>query len=97
MNTSGVLPFSRGFTNVAIYAVCPGFITSRWFVDGVGQEAYDKIKATSEQRAPLKTATTPEDVAQAVWWLVAGARTVTGDLLKVDAGVHLGGGNRKLG
>ena len=81
---------------IRVNAVCPGFITSRWFVDGVGQEAYEKIRATSEQRAPLNTATTPEDVAQAVWWLVAGARTVTGDLLKVDAGMHLGGGNRKL-
>ena len=75
---------------IRVNAVCPGLITSRWFVDGVGQANFEKIKATSEAMAPLQTASSPEDVADAIVWLVTGARTVTGDLLKVDAGVHLG-------
>jgi 3-oxoacyl-[acyl-carrier protein] reductase len=79
---------------VRVNAVCPGLITSRWFVDGVGQAAFEKIKATSEQLAPLQTASSPEDVAEAIVWLVTGARTVTGELLKVDAGVHLGPARR---
>jgi len=32
----------------------------------------------------------PEDVADAVVWLIDGARTVTGELLLLDSGVHLG-------
>jgi 3-oxoacyl-[acyl-carrier protein] reductase len=75
---------------VRVNAVCPGLITTRWFVDGIGQEGYEKVKAQYEGNAPLGTACTPEDVADAVLWLVDGARTVTGELLLLDAGLHLG-------
>lgn len=76
--------------DVRVNAVCPGLITSRWFVDGLGQAAYDKVKAGYEKTTPLGRACTPEDVAEAVLWLVDGARTVTGELILLDAGVHLG-------
>lgn len=76
--------------DVRVNAVCPGFISSRWFADGLGQEAFEKIKNTVEQNTPLGTATTPEDVADAIVWLVTGARTVTGELVYLDAGMHLG-------
>ena len=75
---------------VRVNAVCPGLITSRWFVDGLGQEAYEKVKASYEQRTPLGLACTPEDVAEAVLWLIDGARTVTGELILLDSGTHLG-------
>lgn len=76
---------------IRVNAVCPGLITSRWFVDGIGQEGYEKVKATYEHAAPLGRACTPEDVAEAVVWLVDGARTVTGELVLLDSGMHLGG------
>ena len=76
---------------VRVNAVCPGLVTSRWFVDGIGQEAYEKVKAGYERGTPLGRACTPEDVAEAVLWLVDGARTVTGELILLDAGLHLGG------
>ena len=76
--------------DVRVNAVCPGLITSRWFVDGLGQAAYDKVKAGYEKNTPLGRACTPEDVAEAVLWLVDGARTVTGELILLDSGVHLG-------
>lgn len=75
---------------IRVNAVCPGLITSRWFVDGIGQQGYEKLKAGYEQNAPLARACTPEDVAEAVIWLVDGARTITGELLLLDSGVHLG-------
>jgi 3-oxoacyl-[acyl-carrier protein] reductase len=75
---------------VRVNAVCPGLITTRWFVDGIGQEGYEKIKAMTEAGTPLGRASTPEDVAEAIVWLVTGARTVTGELLLLDAGTHLG-------
>lgn len=75
---------------VRVNAVCPGLITSRWFVDGLGQEGYEKVKALTEANAPLQRASSPEDVAQAIVWLVTGARTVTGELLLLDSGTHLG-------
>jgi 3-oxoacyl-[acyl-carrier protein] reductase len=75
---------------VRVNAVCPGLITSRWFLDGVGQEGFDKIKALTEQNTPLQRASTPEDVAHAIVWLLTGARTMTGELLLLDGGMHLG-------
>lgn len=76
--------------DIRVNAVCPGLVTSRWFVEGIGQEGYEKVKASVEQSAPLGRASTPEDVAEAIVWLVDGARTVTGELLLLDGGTHLG-------
>ena len=88
---SMTLYFARAMApEVRVNAVCPGLITTRWFVDGIGQEGYDKIKADYEAAAPLARASTPEDVAAAVLWLVEGAKTVTGELLLLDGGMHLG-------
>ncbi len=85
------LYFARAMApEVRVNAVCPGLITSRWFVDGLGQQGFEKVKAGFEAIAPLGRASTPEDVADAVVWLVEGARTMTGELLLLDGGVHLG-------
>ena len=76
--------------DIRVNAVCPGLITTRWFSDGVGEEAYQKLKAGYERTAPLARACSAEDVAEAVLWLVDGARTVTGELIMLDSGMHLG-------
>ena len=76
--------------DIRVNAVCPGLITSRWFVDGIGQEGFDQLKAAVERTAPLGRASTPQDVAEAIVWLVDGARTTTGELLHLDGGMHLG-------
>jgi 3-oxoacyl-[acyl-carrier protein] reductase len=76
--------------DVRVNAVCPGLITTRWFVDGIGADNYQKLKANYEQSTPLGRACSAEDVAEAVLWLVAGAKTVTGEVILLDAGMHLG-------
>jgi 3-oxoacyl-[acyl-carrier protein] reductase len=89
---SMTLYFARAMApEVRVNAVCPGLITTRWFVDGLGQEAYEKVKAMYESSVPLGRACSAEDVAEAVLWLADGAKTVTGELLLLDGGVHLGG------
>jgi 3-oxoacyl-[acyl-carrier protein] reductase len=75
---------------VRVNAVCPGMISTRWFVDGIGVEAYEKLKARNERGAPLGRICSAEDVADAVVWLIEGARTVTGETILLDGGVHLG-------
>lgn len=75
---------------IRVNAVCPGLITTRWFVDGIGQQGYEQIKASYAQTTPLGEPCTAEDVAEAIVWLVDGARTVTGELLLLDGGTHLG-------
>ena len=85
------LHFARALApQVRVNAVCPGMITTRWFTDGIGQEAYEKLKAGYEQSTPLGRACSAEDVAEAVVWLI-GARTITGELIDLDSGMHLGG------
>jgi 3-oxoacyl-[acyl-carrier protein] reductase len=76
---------------VRVNAVCPGFITSRWFVEGVGQQGFEAGLKGYEAGVPLQRACSPEDVAEAIAWLVDGAKTVTGELLLLDSGMHLAG------
>lgn len=76
---------------IRVNAVCPGLITTRWFVDGVGADNAEKIRAQYEKTVPLGMACSAEDVAEAIVWLVDRARTVTGELLLLDSGMHLGG------
>ncbi len=78
--------------DIRVNAVCPGLITSRWFVDGLGQEGFDKVKAMVESSSPLERASTPQDVAEAIVWLITSARSMTGELLLLDGGIHLGTG-----
>ncbi len=75
---------------VRVNAVCPGLVTTRWFTEGIGQAGYEKLKAGYERSTPLQRACTAEDVAEAVLWLMEGARTVTGELVLLDSGMHLG-------
>ncbi len=75
---------------VRVNAVCPGMITTRWFTRGIGEDATRKLQAAYEASAPLGTACTAEDVAESIVWLADGARTVTGELILLDSGVHRG-------
>ena len=75
---------------VRVNAVCPGLITTRWFSDGIGEEGFRKVKAGYEAAAPLARASEAQDVAEAILWLIEGARSTTGELLMLDGGMHLG-------
>jgi 3-oxoacyl-[acyl-carrier protein] reductase len=76
--------------DIRVNAVCPGLITTRWFKEGIGQQGYEALKAAYERTTPLQRACSAEDVAEAVIWLLDAARTVTGELVLLDSGMHLG-------
>jgi 3-oxoacyl-[acyl-carrier protein] reductase len=85
------LHFARQLApDIRVNAVCPALITSRWFDQGLGPGGLDKAIAATEQHTPLRRPSTPEDVAEAIVWLICGAPTVTGELLMIDGGTHLG-------
>ncbi len=75
---------------VRVNAVCPGLVTTRWFPRGIGEAGYQAVKASYEAGAPLASSNTPEDVAEAIVFLATAAPTVTGELLLLDSGTHLG-------
>jgi 3-oxoacyl-[acyl-carrier protein] reductase len=68
-----------------VNAVAPGHVDSPWTA---GWPQAWKEEAT--QKALLKRRCQPEDIAEAVFWLLAGARMVTGQVLVVDGGLTLG-------
>jgi 3-oxoacyl-[acyl-carrier protein] reductase len=74
---------------IRVNAVCPGFVETRWLTNGLGPE-YEAKKRNYEAITPLKATVKPEEVADAVVWLLEGAGKVTGELITIDSGLHLG-------
>jgi len=74
---------------VRVNAVCPGYVDTPWQTGALGQERADQAKAHYATLVPLKSHATPEDIADAIAWLVEGARQVTGETIFVDGGMHI--------
>jgi NAD(P)-dependent dehydrogenase (short-subunit alcohol dehydrogenase family) len=75
---------------IRVNAICPGFIDTRWFRQGVGEEKAEKLRERVAQSSPLQRAGTTGDMAGPAMFLISdAARHITGETLIVDAGVHL--------
>lgn len=77
---------------IRVNAIAPGFIESPWLRKGLGEEKYDAAREGYKKSATLADVISPEDVAQAAWWLGVGALKTTGEVLLLDAGLRLGKG-----
>jgi Dehydrogenases with different specificities (related to short-chain alcohol dehydrogenases) len=75
---------------IRINAVAPGPIKTRWLKDGMSDEAYESLIEQAETNLPLKKVASAEDVAEVLVWFLEGAPLVTGEILIVDSGAHLG-------
>jgi NAD(P)-dependent dehydrogenase (short-subunit alcohol dehydrogenase family) len=74
---------------VRVNVVAPGYVDTPWQHAMLGTE---KARAAAERFAsfvPLKDYARPPDVADAVAWLIEGARQVTGEVIYVDGGMHV--------
>ena len=74
---------------VRVNIVAPGHVNTPWQVAAHGEEGAAQVAQRFAAVAPLKSACEPEDLADAIVWLVEGARLVTGELLYVDGGIHI--------
>ena len=74
---------------IRVNAVCPGFVQGEWLAEGLGAERYAAAKADMEANSPLRLTATPDTVAEAILYFVAGADVVTGETLILDGGNHL--------
>ena len=75
---------------IRVNAVLPGMVQGRWLREGVGDEAYERVRKNFVQDAALGIVATPEQVADTIGWLATAADIVTGQLITVDAGLSLG-------
>ncbi|HEU4921457.1 MAG TPA: SDR family oxidoreductase [Burkholderiales bacterium] len=74
---------------VRVNIVAPGYVRTAWQVAAHGAEGALEQERRFAERAPLKAAAEPHDIAEAIAWLVEGARRVTGEVIYVDGGMHI--------
>lgn len=73
---------------VRVNAVAPGFITTRWLKDGLGEEMYEVYRKATEEQVLLHRVCTPEDVAAAIVGIITGPDLMTGNIIPLEGG-HL--------
>lgn len=74
---------------VRVNAICPGLIDTNWTREGWGA-GYAALEKRYREGSALGRVGKPEEVADAIAWLVEGAALVTGEVLMVDSGMHMG-------
>ncbi len=87
---AALLQLTRGLASalapeVRVNAVCPGLVRTRWFREGLGEEAAIAAEKHVAQQTPLRDIAAPEHISQAVMGFLAGD-FVTGQHLVVDGG-----------
>ncbi|MBO1074765.1 SDR family NAD(P)-dependent oxidoreductase [Roseomonas marmotae] len=76
---------ARGLApDVRVNAIAPGAVDSPWMVEWT-----EERRQASASKALLKRRCQPEDLAEVILFLLAGARMVTGQTLVVDGGLTL--------
>lgn len=74
---------------IRLNIVAPGYVRTPWQVAAHGERGAADLERRFAEKAPLKAAPEVQDVADAVAWLVEGARRVTGEIVYVDGGMHI--------
>ncbi len=75
---------------IRVNCVCPSMVDTRWNRAGLGDERYEALLEKVKTTTPLRHAVQAEDVAGAILWLIEGADFVTGEIVTIDSGTHLG-------
>jgi len=74
---------------VRVNVVAPGHTNTPWHPAVRGPERAAEVERRYASIAPLRSVSEPEDVADAIAWLITGARRVTGEVIYVDGGMHI--------
>ena len=75
--------------DIRVNVVAPGYVRTPWQVAAHGAAGAADLERRYAERAPLKAAPEAQDVAEAIAWLVEGARRVTGEIIYIDGGMHI--------
>jgi NAD(P)-dependent dehydrogenase (short-subunit alcohol dehydrogenase family) len=75
---------------IRVNAVCPGYIDTPWFTRGRGADGAAALREHVAARVPLKLASSADDIAALVCFLATSPSShMTGELVRMDAGMHL--------
>ena len=74
---------------IRVNVVAPGHTNTPWHPNVRGAERAAETEKRYASIAPLRQISQPEDVASAIVWLIEGARSVTGEVIYVDGGMHI--------
>ncbi len=75
---------------IRINSVCPGYIDTNWFEKGLGLEKASAVRDAVTSITPLRAASKAEDIADVALFLASNqSRHMTGEVVGVDAGLHL--------
>ncbi len=75
---------------VRVNALCPGGMLGAWTRKILNEQQYQERLERAKTEYPLKRGIWPVDVARAALFLVEGATVMTGELIRMDCGQHLG-------
>ncbi|MGG5822290.1 SDR family NAD(P)-dependent oxidoreductase [Falsiroseomonas sp. HW251] len=84
---AGVISLTRNLARglapeVRVNAIAPGAVDSTWMIEWTNEQ-----RVSSIENALLKRRCTPEDLAEVIVFLLAGAAMVTGQTIVVDGGL----------
>jgi len=74
---------------VRVNVVAPGHTRTPWHEAARGAAGAAEVEKRYSSIAPLKAISEAADVADAIVWLIEGARRVTGEVIYVDGGMHI--------
>ena len=75
---------------IRVNTLCPGGVLGNaWTTKMLSAKALEERTREAERTYPLRRPVTPLDVAEAVLWLTESARSMTGEIIRMDAGRHL--------
>jgi len=74
---------------IRVNAVCPGYVDTPWHHNAHGSERAHQIAAHYAAMVPAGDFARPDDIADAIVWLIEGARQVTGEAIFIDGGLHI--------
>lgn len=73
---------------VRVNAVCPALV-AEGFVERLQPESFVERAARQIERTPLKRVGKPSEIAETIFWICTGAALMTGEIIQLDAGLHL--------